>query len=522
MEPPDQPRPHIGILADYGFTLVPHAGIGVFVYNLIDGLLTLNPRPKITFLAHPGDDKDLKEWAKRWQDRVRILPSVEENNSPKAHLARLLIHGYEKSLKIESVPSIRWDRFARRVKQQGIARILKGWKAVRSPSAPWTFAFAFSLTKLVFWLVVVALGSWLGEILSSFVLIFLIPSLAFPFRWAYRIYEKLVGTFTPLETRMVAAGCDVWLVPFAGTGTPIVAPHVLVIFDLVHRHVPEIYSAPVRDYVERLFAARAREATLIYCGSNFVKDHDLAPSFPSVADRIRVFQLAPPLDLQSYQTMPDLSTLCRKYRIGSRFLFYPAGQRAHKNHAMLVRAMKKLSQKAAHSSLELVFTGECRQSPELVRLIHQEGLSHRVHFLGVLSRREIQTLYRHALLVPLPSLHEGYGLPLLEALQNECPVACADIPAFRELVAGFNHGVQFFDPRDPDAMANAIDLTIARRDGHKERQREVYRRIAQRDWHAVAQDFLRIFEEAYHLARKSHPPSGVPFAPSQETNRHVA
>src|SRR4029077_2690282 len=141
-----------------------------------------------------------------------------------------------------------------------------------------------------------------------------------------------------------AAGCDVWLVPFSGTETPIVVPHVLVVFFMVFRHVPEIYSASKRDHFERLFAARAREATLIYCGSNFVKDHDLIPSFPFAADRIRVFRLAPPMDLQCGVETPDLDSLRGKYGIGRQFLFSPAALRAHKNHAMLVRALSLLRQ----------------------------------------------------------------------------------------------------------------------------------------------------------------------------------
>src|SRR5438876_9042378 len=80
MEGPVQ-SPHIGILCDYGFTLLPKSGIGVFVYNLIDGLLTLVPRPKVTALAHPGDQKELQELAQRWDNRVRILPPLEERTT---------------------------------------------------------------------------------------------------------------------------------------------------------------------------------------------------------------------------------------------------------------------------------------------------------------------------------------------------------------------------------------------------------------------------------------------------------
>jgi glycosyltransferase involved in cell wall biosynthesis len=318
---------------------------------------------------------------------------------------------------------------------------------------------------------------------------------------AYRIYQKLIQIVHPLKSRMAAAGCDVWLVPFAGIRSHLTGPQVLVIFDLVFRHVPEIYTLSQRKFFERVFALRAKEATLIYCGSHFVKAHDLIPCYPFAADRIRIFPLAPPMDFQHGAGIVDLSTLRSKYKIGNRFLFYPAALRAHKNHAVLIRALKLLRKQNGLADLELVLTGE-GQNADLIRFVAMEGLEGHVHFLGTLSRGEILALYQHALVVPLPSLHEGYGLPLLEALQNECPVACADIPAFLELLEGHIDAVQFFDPRDPVSIADAIWMTIARRDEFRDRQSQAYRKIARRDWHAVAQDFLRIFEETRRLATR--------------------
>jgi len=490
---------HIGILCDYGFTLLPKSGIGVFVYNLIDGLRSLTPRPKITVLANPTDQDELQEWAERWGQDVRILPSMEESRKARARLGRLLKRWHERLFRIEDDLCIWWDRFAPPLKKRGSNRVKEAWSRYRSsPKPSKTLLFSY-LSQAILWLALLGIGSWIGEIFSSLLLVFLLPSLAFPVRLAHRAYQKAVGA-PSLETRLAAADCDVWLVPFPGTEVFIVAPHVLVIFDLVFRHVPEIYSASERDHFERVFAARAREATIIYCGSNFVKEHDLLPCYPFAADRIRVFRLAPPRDLQPDSMLPALSHLCRKYKIGNRFLFYPAALRAHKNHATLVRALRLLRQEYGHSDLELVFTGEGRQNPELVHLVEEENLRRHVHFLGLISRQEIQAFYRHALLVPLPSLHEGYGLPLLEALQNECPVACADIPAFRELLDESSEGVLFFDAHDPASMAQVISLTMTRRDEFRDRQRQAFQRIARRDWHAVAKDFLGIFEEACHLA----------------------
>jgi glycosyltransferase involved in cell wall biosynthesis len=517
---------HIGILCDYGFTLLPKSGIGVFVYNLIDGLLTLSPPPQITLLTHPGDQEGLAECAERWQDRVRILPPPEESRTTAVRIENWLTALRQRCLDLEFVVSSRWIRVISKQKQQVLARLKREWQAWRSsperPSCKAEVRNPGIFGRMIFWALVLGAGSWTAEIFQSLTLGFLVPTLLFPLHLTHRVFLAMRGSVQPLDARMAAAQCDVWLVPFPGTQTPILAPHVLVIFDMVFRHVPEVYSDSERDHFQHLFSARAREATLIYCGSNFVKEHDLLPCFPSAADRIRVFRLAPPLDLQPEDRIPDLNTLSRKYRIRSRFLFYPAALRAHKNHATLVRALKILHQMPGYSDLALVFTGEGRQSPELLRLVHSEGLTESVHFLGIVDRQDIQAFYRQALLVPLPSLHEGYGLPLLEALQNQCPVVCADVPAFRELLEGHNDAVLFFDPRDPNSIVQAVSLTIARRQELRDRQRDAYRQIARRDWHAVAQDFLHIFEEAHRLGTAIQRPSLGSLSAAEETIHHAA
>src|SRR2546425_9591540 len=101
---PDRPL-HIGILCDYGFTLLPKSGIGVFVYNLIDGLLTLSPRPQITLLTHPGDQEGLAECAERWQDRVRILPPPEESRTTAVRIENWLTALRQRCLDLESAVS---------------------------------------------------------------------------------------------------------------------------------------------------------------------------------------------------------------------------------------------------------------------------------------------------------------------------------------------------------------------------------------------------------------------------------
>ena len=126
------------------------------------------------------------------------------------------------------------------------------------------------------------------------------------------------------------------------------------------------------------------------------------------------------------------------------FLLYPANAWPHKNHATLLRALDRLEE------YRLVLTGS-----GLERLPPHP----RVDVAGRVAREELVSLYRRASALVFPSLYEGFGQPVLEALACACPVACSDLPPLRE-VAGDD--AVYFDPRDPESIADATRAAIAR------------------------------------------------------------
>jgi glycosyltransferase involved in cell wall biosynthesis len=123
------------------------------------------------------------------------------------------------------------------------------------------------------------------------------------------------------------------------------------------------------------------------------------------------------------------------------FLLYPANRWPHKNHGTLFRALELLPEH------RLVLTGSGGEAPA------------RVEALGRVPQEELVSLYRRAAAVVFPSLYEGFGQPVLEALACGCPVACSDLPALRE-VAG--DAAEYFDPLEPESIADATRRAIAR------------------------------------------------------------
>ena len=127
-------------------------------------------------------------------------------------------------------------------------------------------------------------------------------------------------------------------------------------------------------------------------------------------------------------------------------------KKRHKNQAALVRAMPSV--RAAHPTAQLVLAGAPTEyEQELRGEVARLGLEAAVTFCGYVSQEQLEGLYSLATCFAFPSLSEGFGLPILEAMERGLPVACSDVSAMPE-VAG--EAALLFDPRDDEAVAQAL------------------------------------------------------------------
>jgi glycosyltransferase involved in cell wall biosynthesis len=122
----------------------------------------------------------------------------------------------------------------------------------------------------------------------------------------------------------------------------------------------------------------------------------------------------------------------------------------HKNLAVLLDALAQMG--AAERPL-LVLAGHATDDPRRRELATQAAVAEDVRLLGGCSTSELDALYALADCLVLPTLHEGFGLPVLEAMARSLPVACSDIPALREVAAS---AALYFDPHRPAQIAAAL------------------------------------------------------------------
>ncbi len=235
-------------------------------------------------------------------------------------------------------------------------------------------------------------------------------------------------------------------------------PGVSVVYDLQFAYYPQFFSSEDRAAREYHFRETCRRSSLLVCISDYVRETVLLNSALPPARVVTIpIRLANRLQKPSAE---NTSAVLQKYSLKENgFLLYPANFWFHKNHSMLLTAFGMYRHSHPDSPLRLVLTG----SPgERMNLLHEAvqrmGLQSSITLPGYLSEDEFAPLLASCKALIFPSLYEGFGMPVLEAMAFSKPVLCSNVTSLPE-VAG--DGALLFDPRKPHEILAAIEQIMA-------------------------------------------------------------
>lgn len=163
----------------------------------------------------------------------------------------------------------------------------------------------------------------------------------------------------------------------------------------------------------------------------------------------------------------------------------------HKNLPRLIRAWRRL--RIEQPGLELWVVGrpqaQFSQQPELAELLQTPGIK----LLGYLSEADLAAAYRHARVFCFPSLDEGFGLPLLEAMQASTVVVTSQASCLPEIGGP---ACEYIDPLSETSMADGLRRMLSLSEGERSKRIEQGRVWAERfSWQRAAHDYLALFEE---------------------------
>ena len=280
---------------------------------------------------------------------------------------------------------------------------------------------------------------------------------------------------TLLPLRIRRAGVDL-VHSFANTA-PLVPggpPLVVTVHDVIWARLPETHTGMLAKGLAILSPRAARRAARVIAPSHATAA-DIKRFLGVATERIAVVPSGP--GREHPEATPEVELRVRLGLGTGPIVLCPAPRRPHKNVRRLVHATAGLD-------ATVVVPGYAS--------IQEEGLDGAGHarYLGWLSDADMEGLYRTATLLAFPSLAEGFGLPVLEAMRRGLPVACADATSLPE-VAG--DAALLFDPRDERAIRAAVACLLgdpSLRESLAQRGREQAARFS---WSAAAEGTWRVY-----------------------------
>ena len=273
-------------------------------------------------------------------------------------------------------------------------------------------------------------------------------------------------------------------------------PTVHALPDIQEHYFPDFFHP--RDLKNRYICHRfgAQSSTLVITISQFSKS-TIINKFGIPDDKIRVS------DMGIHPIFHDPTNLGRRPAKfpaeKGAYLFYPANSWLHKNHRAVLEALVILKNNY-HIEITTVFTGHLLEGEfnhyDIPKEICSRGLENQVYHIGTVSLSELKYLYSNATALIHPSLFEGFGIPLVEAMACGCAIIAANCTSIPE-VAG--EAGLYFDPEDPKDIADKIIYFLDNRGAVAKRVIIGKNLAARYSDRRTAEQTLDVLQDAYEI-----------------------
>ncbi|MCF6286057.1 MAG: glycosyltransferase family 4 protein [Candidatus Hydrogenedentes bacterium] len=270
-------------------------------------------------------------------------------------------------------------------------------------------------------------------------------------------------------------------------------PTVVTCHDLGIIHVPDKYDAIHAFYNLRVLPRLLRRQTRILTVSETSKQ-DIV-SFTEIPEE-RVTVTLNGVDHETYQPgdAEEARTLVAKnYGVDTPYLLYIARiDHPGKNHIRLIEAFAKLKERTSLPHTLVLAGSDWSRADEVHQAAESCGCADNIVFTGFAPSEDLPALYRGAALFVFPSLFEGFGIPVVEAMNCGIPVACANISCLPEIVGD---AAVLFDPYDTDIMSERIEEVLTDDDLRARCVSRGMKRAKRYNWRDTVQQTVDIFRE---------------------------
>jgi glycosyltransferase involved in cell wall biosynthesis len=233
-----------------------------------------------------------------------------------------------------------------------------------------------------------------------------------------------------------------------------ITKQIITVHDLIPLVIPES-TRLLKYYYSIILPRLLKVSDAIFVDSDSTKK-DIEKYYPEVDKPVHVKYLGYNSDVFSLGDGNSIEKVKNQYELqDTEYLLVVGECRAYKNTSAVIEAFSLLASK----TIKLVIVGRLNKSDDDILSVPKDfGVQDRVKFLGYVPNEDLATLYQGATAFIFPSLYEGFGLPLLEAMACGCPIAASNTSSIPEVGGS---AVVYFDPHDINDMAKVISDLLA-------------------------------------------------------------
>jgi glycosyltransferase involved in cell wall biosynthesis len=297
------------------------------------------------------------------------------------------------------------------------------------------------------------------------------------------------------EVRFYMDKIDLYFCPFGALWPrPVPVPSVVTVVDAQEKYYPQFFTKQALWNREKFYKASTKTADQVITISEFSKE-SIASFHRLNRKKIHVAYLA--ADQGFFEPLRPLD---RRLHLPGNYIFYPANFWLHKNHDNLLKALLFLKNKF-NLKVDCILTGfEVDNGYPLEKKINEYGLKNQVKTIGYVNQEEIKHIYAGAKMLCFPSLFEGFGMPIVEAMAVGCPVVCSNAASIPEITGD---EALLFDPNDPLDIAAKIRELWTDEKMRKTLTAKGKERVKKFSFEKTAEKHLEVFEQALKSFKKS-------------------
>lgn len=301
--------------------------------------------------------------------------------------------------------------------------------------------------------------------------------------WLARLWQRAQ---VPLHVELFTGKVDLYhATDFTLPPTRSTTRTLLTVHDLSFVRVPEAASPSLKAYLDVVVPRSVRRADHVLADSQATKD-DLIALYQTPAEKITV--LLSGVDARFQRT--EMPSIRAKYQIPERPYILSVGTvQPRKNYARLIKALAAL-RASGHDVGLVIVGGKGWLEDPIYETIRSTGMTDYVRMTGFADDADLPALYSQALITALPSLYEGFGIPVLESMACGTPVLTSNVSSLPE-VAG-DTGIMV-NPSDQDAITGALERLITDAALRADLSRRGLERAKTFTWDAAAQQLASVY-----------------------------